>query len=135
MDGDELGRTLEDRLTRVIPSGFHVAYSDDGLLMYSADPGRFPGQSGSHRAGSSGTYVRQNFASAAGTDRERIVGICRQALDELQDYIDEATHDPWPGDRTPPRPYAEVRGAAVVLGYGTPDAPVLECEPIPLDAA
>lgn len=135
MDGDELGRTLEDRLTRVIPSGFYVAYSDDGLLTYSSDPGRFPGQSGSYQAGSSGTYVRRNFALWAGTDSERIVGVCRQVLDELQDYIDEATHDPWPGGRTPPRPYAEIRGAAVVLGYGTPELPVLECAPIPLDPA
>ena len=65
---------------------------------------------------------------------QRVVNACIQALDDLQDYIDEATHDPWPGDRAPSRPYAEIHGTRVVLGYGSPDAPVLECEPIPLDA-
>ncbi len=135
MNGDELGRALEDRLTRLIPAGFRVVYSNDGVLRYSSDPGRVPGQTGSYQVGSSGTYVRDNFALWGEGDPEHIVGVCRQALDELQDYIDEATHDPWPGDRTPPRPYAEIRGAEVVLGYGTPDTPVLECEPIRLDPA
>jgi len=67
------------------------------------------------------------------TVQERIVNACVQALHDVQDYIDEASHDPWPGDRTPPRPPAEIQGAKVLLGYGTPEAPMLECEPIPLD--
>ncbi len=53
----------------------------------------------------------------------------------VQDYIDEASHDPWPGDRTPPRAYAQVRGLMLHLWYGgseiTSDV-VLACEPIAL---
>ncbi len=62
-------------------------------------------------------------------------GVAAQALDELQDYIDEASHDPWPGTRTPPRPFAEMRGAELHLWYGGPDVnspAILACQPIPL---
>lgn len=134
MDADHLGHLLVDRLTKIVPPGFHVAYSDDGLLWYSSDPGRFPGQTGDYRVGQTGVHLRDNFPVWGQTDDERAVNACVEALHSLQDYIDEATHDPWPGDRTPPRPYAEIRGAEVALGYGTPDAPLLECDPIALDA-
>jgi hypothetical protein len=39
------------------------------------------------------------------------------------------------GSLSAPRPYAEILGTEVVLGYGTPEAPALECEPTALDAA
>jgi hypothetical protein len=55
-------------------------------------------------------------------------------LDELQDYVNEATHDPWPGSRAQPRPYARIRESMLQLGYGDPDAPILACDPIPLAA-
>ena len=42
----------------------------DGLLWYSADPGRFPGQLGNYRVGRSGTYVRENFDAHGQTDEE-----------------------------------------------------------------
>jgi hypothetical protein len=133
VDADDLGHLLADRLSRMVPPGFHVAYSDDGLLRYSADPGRFPGQTGDYRVGQTGVRVRDNFDLWGQTVEERVLYACVQALDDLQDYIDEATHDPWPGDSTPPQPYAEIRDARVILGYGTPGATVLGCEPIPLD--
>ena len=74
--------------------------------------------------------------SLRGLDRLRDAcpGI-EQALDELQDYIDEATRDPWPGDRTPPRPHAQIRDGALHMWYGGADPiaqAVLACEPIPL---
>lgn len=131
MDGDELGRILEDRLRKIVPPGFYVLYSDDGRLVYSSDPGRFPGQTGSYRAGQTVVYLRDNFTLWGQTDEERLVNACIEALHALQDYVDQATHDPWPGDRTPPRPYAEFRDARVTLGYGTPGTPVLECDPFP----
>jgi hypothetical protein len=59
-------------------------------------------------------------------------------LGDLQDYVDEATHDPWPGERgTPPRPHAQVRDQMLYQWYGGPDlneAAVLACEPIPIAA-
>jgi hypothetical protein len=79
--------------------------------------------------------VRANYDAHGETDEERMAGVAAQALDELQDYVDEATHDPWPGDRTPPRACAQVRGDMLHLWYSGPDQvnrPVLACEPIPL---
>jgi len=65
-------------------------------------------------------------------DEDNIVGVAVQALDELQDYVDEATHDPWPGTRTQPRPHGRIRGSMLHLWYGEPDHIVLACEPVPL---
>lgn len=132
VDADALTLILADRLASIVPSGIHVE-AGDGMLCYSADPGRFPGQLGDYRAGRSGTYVRENLESHGETAEDRIAGIAAQALDELQDYVDEATHHPWPGEKTPPSAHAQVRDAILHLWYGGPDIGdqvVLACEPV-----
>jgi hypothetical protein len=134
VDLSKLTVILADRMAAIVPNGFHVEAAE-GMLWYSADEGRFPGQAGNYRVGRSGTYVRDNFNAHGRSEDDRIAGIAAQVLDELQDYIDEATHDPWPGQSTPPRAYAQVRGRMLHLWYGGPDvdsAAVLACEPIPL---
>jgi hypothetical protein len=132
VDPEKLGVILAARLGAIVPAGFHVRASD-GMLWYSADQGRSPG---GHYAGSSGTYVRDNFdAYDDDSDVDRAAYIARRALDELQGYMDQATHEPWPGKVTPPKPYAQIRGEMLHLWYGGPDiedAAVLSCEPIPL---
>lgn len=108
---DRLTQVLAGRLAAIVPEGFQVEASD-GILWYSADHGRFPGQRG-----------------------ERPVRAAAQALSELQDYVDEATHEPWPGKRTPPQAYAEIRDAVLRLWFGEAGAAsgvVLGCDPIPL---
>jgi len=134
VDLDKLTLILAGRMAEIVPAGFHVEAAD-GMLWYSADPGRFPGQLGNYRVGRSGTYVRENFDAHGQTDEERIAGVAAQALDEFQDYIDEATHDPWPGERTQPRAHAQIRGQMLRLWYGgreiSSDA-VLACDPIPM---
>ena len=134
MDPDELARLLADRLQRIVPPGFHVDVAD-GMLWYSSDEGRFPGQQNDYQAGRSGTFVRDNFARHGDTLAEHIVGVAREALDELQDYVDEASHDPWPGRTTPPEPHAEIRGARLHLWFADGEAVVAACEPIPLEGA
>jgi hypothetical protein len=134
VDADRLAEALATRLTAIVPDGFQVRAAD-GMLWYSSDPGRFPGQSPDYHAGESGTYIRDNLEEHDQTDGGCLVRVAAQALDELQDYVDEASHDPWPGTRTPPRALAEVRGQALHLWYGGPDITspvVLACEPIPL---
>jgi hypothetical protein len=135
VDPDKLTVILAARLAAIVPDGFHVRAAD-GMLWYSCDEGRFPGQVNNYRPGGSGTYVRHNFdAYKDDSDADRIAYVAVKALDELQDLIDEATHDPWPGDVTPPRPHAQVRGEMLHLWYGGPDIgddAVLACEPIPL---
>jgi hypothetical protein len=133
-DADLLTEALAIRLGAIVPDGFHVRAAD-GVLWYSADAGRFPGQLSNYHVGRSGTYVTGNLASYGETAEKRIAGVAAQALDELQDYVDEASHDPWPGMRIPPRSFAVVRGGALHLWYGGPDITspaLLACEPIPL---
>jgi hypothetical protein len=130
---DDLTTILADRLAAIVPSGFHV-WASDGMLWYSAEAGRFGGQQGDGLVGQAGTDVRTNYGGYGQDEADNLVGMAIQALDELQDYIDEAIHDPWPGTRTPPRPRAEVRGSMLHLWYGQRDNDdvVLACEPTPL---
>jgi len=128
VDVDELTALLASRLAAIVPPGFHVEAAD-GMLWYSADQGRFPGQQGDYRVGRAGTHVRANLGPA---DADHLVALGCQALDELQDYVSEATHDPWPGTTAQPRPYARIRDATLYLGYGDPGNPVLACPPIPV---
>jgi hypothetical protein len=134
VDADRLAEALARRLAAIVPDGFHVR-ADDGMLWYSSDPGRFPGQLSNYQVGSSGTYVRDNLDTRDDTAEDRVTVVAAQALDELQDYVDEASHDPWPGVRKPPRPHADIREQALYLWYGGPDISspaILACEPIPL---
>jgi hypothetical protein len=131
VDVDRLTATLAKRLSLIVPAGFHVE-AGDGMLWYSADEGRFPGQTGDYRVGRSGTYTRANFGLHGETDEDNIVGLAVQALDELQDYVSEATNDPWPGTTRQPHPHGEVRDSSLHLWYGEPGSIVLACEPIPL---
>jgi hypothetical protein len=133
VDADRLAVLLAERLGAIVPAGFHV-WAEAGMLWYSADEGRFPGQTGDGRAGRAGTHIQASLGVYGSTDADNIVGVAVQALGELQDYIDEVTHDPWPGGAIAPRLGAEIRDSAVHLWYGDHDSEVLSCEPIPLAA-
>lgn len=130
IDAGKLTQILAERLTAIVPAGFHVRAAD-GMLWYSAEPGKFPGQSGNYHVGEAGSHVRQGLEARG---EENLAAVAAQVLDELQDYIDEATHDPWPGDRNPPTARAQIRAHHLHLWYGTPTHEVLTCEPIPLTA-
>ena len=134
MDLDRFTDILANRLSAIVPAGFQVTAAD-GMLWYSAEQGRFPGQSGNGHIGRAGTYVRSNFGAYGESDKENIVGVAVQALDELQDYISEATHNPWPGVTTQPSPHGQIVGSHLDLWYGDFDEPVLACQSIPLDSA
>jgi hypothetical protein len=134
IDAGRLTETLASRLRAVVPDGFHVSAAD-GMLWYSADPGRFPGQLSDFRVGTAGTYVRDNLPAHGEDAEDQVSGVAAQALNELQDYVGEASHFPWPGTRMPPRAFAEVRSGVLHLWYGESDiggTVVLACEPIPL---
>ena len=60
VDADELADALADRLAAIVPDGFHVRAAD-GMLWYSSDAGRFPGQMSDFHVGASGIYVRDNL--------------------------------------------------------------------------
>jgi hypothetical protein len=132
MELNYLTAVLADRLSKIIPDGFRVA-ATDGMLRYSAEEGKFPGQSGDYCTGQGGTYVRANWGVYGSSDGENIVGIAIQALDELQDYISEATHMPWPGTTRQPRPRGRIIDSYLHLWYEDRDNVILACEPIPID--
>jgi hypothetical protein len=131
VDVDRFIAALAERLSAIVPAGFHVEAAD-GMLRYSSDAGRFPGQRGDYRAGTSGTHARANFGVYGETEAENIIGLGVQALDELQDYVSEATHEPWPGPTRQPRPHAQIADSMLRLWYGDGGTVVLACEPIPL---
>lgn len=136
MDPDKLAAILADRLAAIVPDGFQV-HASDGMLWYTYAAGRFPGQLNRYTPGRTGTYVRDNFYARqeVSSDADSAAWVGWQALDELQDVVDEATHDPWPGTVRPPKPYGQIRGEMLHLWYGGPDISdeqVLACEPIPL---
>jgi hypothetical protein len=131
VNADDFAVFLADRFAAIVPAGFRVE-ARDGVLWYSAQRGRFPGQQGDYQTGQVATCVRDNLGAYGETDADDLAGVAAQALDELQDYISEATHDPWPGTTAQPRPYARIGDSMLYLGYGDPDAPILACTPIPL---
>jgi hypothetical protein len=121
VDVDRFAEILARRLAAIVPDRFGVE-ADDGTLRYFTDQ---PG------AGSSATYVRENFGVYGDSDEDNLVGIAVQALSEVQDYVSEATAEPWPGRTRQPPPHAEIRDGNLQLWYGDV---VLAVDPIPLAA-
>jgi hypothetical protein len=131
VDPDALIVMLADRLTAIVPAGFYVKAAN-GMLHYTCDEGRFPGQQGDYHCGEAAVPVRDNFGLYGDTDVDNIVGAATQALDVLQDYVGEATHDPWPGTRSQPSPQARIDGRTLQLWYDDRGDVVLGCAPIRL---
>jgi len=125
VDSDKLARALADRFQRIVPEGYHV-YETDGMLWYHADP-----NAPFYGGGAAGCYIAENLCHGD-TVEERVAWCAEHALDELQDFVDEASTEPWPCERTVPRAHAAVIEGKLHLWFGDVDAPVLECEPIDL---
>jgi hypothetical protein len=122
---DELTELLAERLNEIAPPGIQVL-AGDGMLHYSA-------VGTARAAGGAATFVTDNLdASLPLPQRLRQVG--ELALDEFQDYVDEATTQPWPGSVGVPPAHAEVHGSQLYLWYGPAEAPIAECRPISLDS-
>jgi hypothetical protein len=120
VDPDRLTEVLAQRFDEVTPDGIHVT-ADDGMLWYSSDFGR----------GKAGSYVRYSLAGAAGeSDEADLVSTTVIILDQLQDFVSEATTDPWPGTGRQPEPQAEIRDGALHLWYGDPGDIKLAIAPI-----
>jgi len=102
VNADYLTTALADRLAAIVPAGFRVRASG-GMLWYSADDGRFPGQQG--------TITPDGRAPTCGPTSAPTAR---------------------PGTRTPPRLRGRIRGSMLHLWYGEPDHIVLACEPVPL---
>jgi hypothetical protein len=132
VDADKLAAKLAGRLVAIAPAGFHVD-ARDGEIWYSYAASEGP--LGDYSFGSAASDVGDCFGDYGDTDEERTVAVATSALDQLQDYVAEATTDPWPGEASMPLPFAQVREGVLHMWYGGPeiDGPVvLACEPLPL---
>jgi hypothetical protein len=108
----------------VVPTGIGVRVDGDMVWFDAAGRGL---------SGTAGTYACQWLDKGTGTHDDLIVEACWRALDDLEDFVDEATTEPWPAEQgTPPRPAARIEGRVVHLWFGEAERPVLELEPIPL---
>jgi cold shock CspA family protein len=133
---DHFITVLAERLAAIVPDGFYVT-AEDGGLRYSGDEGRFPGQQNTYDIG----QVRVDLPSYFGVhateeEKEQTIYFAERVLDELQDYVSEATHMPWPGTTRQPSPHSRIAGGQLYLWYGNDDndyaIAVLACEPIAL---
>jgi hypothetical protein len=120
-----LADVLSKRLQPIVPAGFHVT-QEAGMLRFAMDSGM------GFYGGRSGSYVEDTFN--LDTDirsvTERALRASALALGQLQDFVAEETADPWPGATDMPPARAELRAGHLLLYFGEPAAPVLQCEPI-----
>jgi hypothetical protein len=107
----------------VVPPGIGITVEGDTLRFTSA-----------WRSGTAGTYACQWLYQGQGEGERVLAEACRRALDDLQDFVDEATTEPWPGSRTVPEAGTRIEDRKVLLWYGDRGAPVLLLEPLPVDA-
>ncbi len=119
INADQLATALAERFAEIAPRGFRIA-AGNGMIRYSGDSG----------GGTADAHVRDSIGVFGESDDENAIGIGVQALDGLQDFISEATGDPWPGISRQPIPHGEIRDSFLYLWYGDPDNIVLACAPI-----
>jgi hypothetical protein len=127
MDFDRIGEAMADRLNAVAPWGIRIRYQADGELCYTCE---FEGAYGNSSAGE---HFRDNLELRPGEPLyEWVRKVCETTLDHFQDFVNEMTATPWPGERTVPSAHAELIGSEIVLFYGGPEAPKLRCGVIDL---
>lgn len=54
-------------------------------------------------------------------------------LNDLQDFVTEATTEPWPGSGGPPRPGTRLTGRFIELWFGDHDNPAVRLRSLALD--
>jgi hypothetical protein len=125
MDAKRLAELLAQRFDAIVPDGFHVS-EQDGMLEYRVDS-----SAALWPRGGSGSYIAENLGNGD-TMEERVRWCAEEVLGQLQDSVDLASGEPWPGDRTVPRAHARVIDGKLHMWFGDAEKPVLECEPIDL---
>jgi hypothetical protein len=121
VEATQLAQELARRMRDVVPLGIIVIVEGDMLKFLSdSDPG------------TSGSYACQWIYLGTGPEQDRLSEACWHALDDLQDFVDEKTTEPWPGLRTPPKACARIEDDFVLLWFGDPEKPDLVLESVPL---
>jgi hypothetical protein len=122
MDAERLDVELSSRMKEVVPADFTITVDGD-MLWFSHD--------GIRRAGS---YGCQWVKKGEGSIDDLIVRACELALNDLQDFVMEATTERWPGSGGFPRSGARMEGRSVNLWFGEREHPTVQLRPLPLDS-
>jgi hypothetical protein len=120
VDTVALAHELARRMQDVVPSGIGITVEGD-MLWFSST---------SHH-GTAGSYGCQWLSEGEGKREHLLAEACRRALGDLQDFVAEATTEPWPGSGSMPHAGARVQDGSVLLWYGDGDNPVLLLEALP----
>jgi hypothetical protein len=121
----DLAVALARRLDEVAPAGVAVRVQASDLVVLHA--GRV--------LGISGAPAILETVEALHEPAENLETAVRATLSAVQDYIAEATTEPWPGTGgRQPNPDARVEASTVSMWFGPEDAPVLRLPPIDLTA-
>jgi hypothetical protein len=123
VDATFLAQELAWRMSDVVPSGIKVTALEDMLWFESV----------SH-SGKAGSYACQWLYKGEGEPDRLLIDACWHALDDLQDFVDETTTEPWPGETTPPKAGARLEDGSIILWFGDPDTPDLVLESLSIAA-
>ena len=119
----DLAVALADRLGAVVPPGVVVREQDAELVVLHDGV----------LTGVSGAPTILETAEALREPEESLETAVRAALSGVQDYIADATTEPWPGTGgSQPNPDARLDGDVLLMWFGPEDAPVLRLPPIDL---
>jgi hypothetical protein len=123
-------RVLSDRFRAVVPAGFHVE-AEGPMIWFRVDQGL------GYWGGSAGSHAVEHFFSDSfdAPLEDRATMAADFALNDLQDYVDEESTEPWPArtPRGPARPHAEVRSGELHMWFGDEGNEALKLEPVDLD--
>lgn len=132
MDLRKLATALTAALRPVMPSNMQV-YTDGATVVVRAE--------GVGVAGGPTHIDLQQVAwfdlgivpvPDARKEREMLVGAVLVVLEQVQEFVAEATTEPWPGERSMPPPHASISHGHIHCRYGSAARPVLTLRPIPL---
>lgn len=128
MDAVAFAKALADRFQAVVPTGFVVS-AEGTTLWFELGEGR------GFFGGKAGSYAVENFFSslAEGSIEDRASQAALFAMNDLQDYVDEESTEPWPGAHTPPPAHAVVRDGRLYMWFGEEGDEDLALLPVELD--
>jgi hypothetical protein len=126
VSSQDLAEALARRLDEVAPARIAVrAQGSDVAVLHNGQV-----------VGISGAPAILETVEALKEPRENLETAVRATLSGVQDYIADATTEPWPGiGGQQPNPDARVNEETVSMWFGAEDAPVLRLPPIDLPGA
>jgi hypothetical protein len=114
IDGSALAAALWERLAPAVPDGIELVV--EGSTLGVAVVG----------AGSPRKEFDLDWVTVMGEDvRSSLQRMCWTVLDQLQDFVVEATTTPWPGTRRMPVPVVVVNDDEILLSYVDSDGTVV----------